>query len=75
MAVLSIMVELAESLPDVWGELFESDQEAASALTSQRELAAKLGAAVEVALGDSLDLRIPVSDRVGLQIDSGNQVS
>jgi tetratricopeptide (TPR) repeat protein len=50
LAMLSIMVELAESLPKIWGELFETDKEATDALESHKEKAAKLAAAVEVSL-------------------------
>jgi tetratricopeptide (TPR) repeat protein len=53
-AMLSIMVELAASLPDVWGELFETDKAAAEALASHKERAAKLIATVEVSLSATL---------------------
>jgi tetratricopeptide (TPR) repeat protein len=54
LAMLSIMVQLAETLPDVWSELFETDQEAADALASHKEQARKLAAAVEVSLDATL---------------------
>jgi tetratricopeptide (TPR) repeat protein len=54
LAMLSIMIELAESLPEVWGELFETDKEAADALASSKEQAARLAAAVEVSLDATL---------------------
>jgi hypothetical protein len=50
LAMLSIMVELAGSLPEVWKELFETDPEADAALAAYKERAVKLAAAVEVSL-------------------------
>jgi tetratricopeptide (TPR) repeat protein len=54
LAMLSVMIELAESLPDVWGELFETDEEAAAALASHKVRAGKLAAAVEVSLSATI---------------------
>ena len=55
LAMLSIMVELAESLPNLWGESFETDKGAEDALASHREHAAKLMSAVEVSLDATLN--------------------
>jgi hypothetical protein len=52
--MLSIRLELAKSLPDVWGELFETDRDAEEGLSSHLERAAKLAAAVEVSLEATL---------------------
>ncbi len=54
LAMLSIMVELAGSLPDVWKELFETDPEADAALAAYKGRAGKLAAAVEVSLDATL---------------------
>jgi tetratricopeptide (TPR) repeat protein len=50
LAMLTIMVELAAVLPEVWGEPFASDEEAALQLASYREQAQKLAAAVDLSL-------------------------
>jgi len=55
LAMLSILVELAESLPNLWDELFETDRGAEEALASHKEHAAKLIAAVEVSLDATLN--------------------
>src|SRR5689334_22424150 len=52
--MLSVMVELAGLLPDVWAEQFETDKEAEDALASYRERALKLAAAVELSLDATL---------------------
>lgn len=49
-ALLSIMIELAGKLPDVWDESFDSEEEAARALSEKKERAEKLAAAVGVSL-------------------------
>lgn len=54
LAMLSIMLELAESVPDVWGELFDTDKAAADALASHKEYAAKLIATVDLSLNATL---------------------
>jgi tetratricopeptide (TPR) repeat protein len=54
LAMLSIMIELAESLPEVWGEPFETNEKAEDALGSYRKQAAKLASAVEVSLDATL---------------------
>jgi tetratricopeptide (TPR) repeat protein len=50
LAMLTIMVELGAALPEVWGEPFESDEQATLQLTSYREQAQKLAAAVDLSL-------------------------
>lgn len=55
LAMLSIMIELAVALPDVWSELFETDAQATEALTSQKEHAARLAASVDLSLKATLN--------------------
>ncbi len=50
LAMIKIMIALAESLPDVWAENFKSNQKADEALDDHSEHAAKLVAAVELSL-------------------------
>ena len=50
LAMLKIMVALAEALPEVWAENFETDKKAEEALDEHRDHAAKLVAAVELSL-------------------------
>lgn len=50
LAMIKIMVALAETLPDVWSELFETDKKAGDALDEHREHARKLVAAVQLSL-------------------------
>ena len=50
LAMLSVTNELAAARPDVWNELYESDEEAEAALASRRSQAARLAGAVEVSL-------------------------
>jgi tetratricopeptide (TPR) repeat protein len=54
LAMLTIMIELADALPDVWNELFETDQESESELATHKERRTKLSAAVEVSLDATL---------------------
>ncbi|HEX8189876.1 MAG TPA: tetratricopeptide repeat-containing protein, partial [Pyrinomonadaceae bacterium] len=51
LAMLKIMIALAEALPEVWSENFDSDREAERVLEGHREHAAKLVAAVDLSLG------------------------
>jgi hypothetical protein len=48
--MLTFKIELAAALPDVWDEPFESEEEAALRLASDRDEARKLAAAVDLAL-------------------------
>ena len=50
LAMIKIMVALAEALPEVWAENFTTDKKAEEALDEHREHAAKLVAAVELSL-------------------------
>ena len=50
LAMVKAMVALAESHPDVWSDLFDSDSKAQEALAAHKERAAKLAAAVELSL-------------------------
>jgi len=50
LAMLKIMIELANALPEVWAEQFASDKKAVQALEEHSEHAAKLVAAVELSL-------------------------
>lgn len=50
LAMIKVMVALAEALPDVWAENFKTDKKAEEALEEHREHAAKLAAAVELSL-------------------------
>jgi tetratricopeptide (TPR) repeat protein len=50
LAMLSILLELAGVLPNVWNELFETDEEAQTQLSSYKEEATKLAAAVDMSL-------------------------
>ena len=50
LAMLTVLIELAQALPEVWSERFEKDKEAESQLDSLREQREKLAAAVEVSI-------------------------
>ena len=50
LAMIKIMVALAEAQPDVWAENFKTDKKAAEALEEHREHAAKLIGAIELSL-------------------------
>ena len=50
LALMKIMIALAEALPDVWAENFKTDEKAEAALDEHREHATKLVAAVELSL-------------------------
>jgi hypothetical protein len=50
LAMIKIMVSLAEAYPAIWTEQFKTDRKAAEALDEHRERAAKLSAAVELSL-------------------------
>lgn len=50
LAMLSIMIELADRKPEVWSDLFDTDGKAAEALASDKELATRLAATVETSL-------------------------
>ena len=50
LAMIKVMIELAESLPDVWLELFDTDKEAEDALQDHNEHATRLAGAVELSL-------------------------
>jgi hypothetical protein len=50
LAMIKIMVALAEALPQVWSEQFETDKKASDALDEHREHARKLVAAVQLSL-------------------------
>ncbi|HEV8371510.1 MAG TPA: tetratricopeptide repeat-containing protein [Pyrinomonadaceae bacterium] len=50
LAMLSILIELATKLPNIWNELFETDEEAEAKLGSYKEDAAKLAATVDISL-------------------------
>ena len=50
LAMLSILMELAGTLPDIWNELFETDEEAQAKLASYKEDGAKLAATVNMSL-------------------------
>jgi len=50
LAMLSILIELAGTLPGIWNELFETDEEAQAKLASHKEDAAKLAATVDMSL-------------------------
>jgi hypothetical protein len=54
LAMLIMRIELAESMPEIWKETFERDDEAAVVLSSLKERATKLAAAVEVSLDATL---------------------
>jgi hypothetical protein len=54
LAMLKVRTELAAALPDVWGERFDDDDEAARELTKLRTHAAKLAASVELSLDATL---------------------
>ena len=53
--MLSILIELAALLPNIWNELFESDEEAESKLISYKEDATKLAATVDMSLQATRD--------------------
>ncbi|HYH84120.1 MAG TPA: tetratricopeptide repeat-containing protein [Pyrinomonadaceae bacterium] len=50
LAMIKLMLGLAEALPDVWAEQFKKAREADAALEERTEQAAKLAAAVELSL-------------------------
>jgi tetratricopeptide (TPR) repeat protein len=50
LAMLRVMVALADSLPDAWAEQFDSDRKAAQELDERREMMSKLAASVAVSL-------------------------
>lgn len=50
LAMIKIMVALAEALPEMWAENFRTDKKAEEALDEHREHAAKLVSAVELSL-------------------------
>ena len=50
LAMLKVRLELAAALPDVWGENFDTDEEAAREVLSLKAQASKLAAYVELAL-------------------------
>lgn len=55
LAMLTIMIELAGKLPDVWNESFDSDDDADRALTTKREQAKRLAAAVDLSIEAALN--------------------
>jgi hypothetical protein len=50
LAMLKLMIALADAYPDVWAELFPTDKKADEALSDHKEHAQKLVAAVELSL-------------------------
>ena len=50
LALLRIRIELAEALPDVWSQTFDSDEDADRELRGSRQLADKLAISVEQSL-------------------------
>lgn len=50
LAMLKVMIALAEAMPGVWAEQFKNDKKAEEALEEHREHATKLVAAVELSL-------------------------
>lgn len=50
LAMLSIMIELATALPDVWNDLFDTDGKAAEALADAKQVALRLAATAETSL-------------------------
>lgn len=50
LALLTVKIALAESLPDVWGLSFESDAEAAQEITELKARRARLAASMELTL-------------------------
>ncbi len=54
LAMIKVMVALAEALPQVWRENFKTDKKAEAALDEHRENEAKLAAAVDLSLNASL---------------------
>ncbi len=54
LAMLTVLVELAEKLPDVWGERFEELEEAEKALTRKKKDHDQLSAGVELSLNAAL---------------------
>jgi tetratricopeptide (TPR) repeat protein len=50
LAMIKVMIALAEALPDVWGEQFETDRKAADALEDHSEHARQLVGAVQLSL-------------------------
>ena len=62
LAMLKILIALAERLPDVWTAQFPSDKKAAAALEEHQEHADKLAAAVQLSL-DSTFKRVKRQDK------------
>ncbi|HKP13011.1 MAG TPA: tetratricopeptide repeat-containing protein, partial [Blastocatellia bacterium] len=50
LALIKVMMALAEACPDVWADLFDTDKKAAESLEEHKERAAKLASAVELSL-------------------------
>ena len=50
LAMLSILIELAGVMPNIWSESFETDEEAQTKLASYKEEATKLASAVDMSL-------------------------
>jgi tetratricopeptide (TPR) repeat protein len=57
LAMLRVMLALADSLPDAWAEQFDSDRKAAQELDERREMMSKLAASVAVSL-DATERRL-----------------
>ena len=62
LAMLKILIALAERLPDVWAAQFPSDKKAVAALEEHKEHAEKLAAAVQLSL-DSTFKRLERQDK------------
>ena len=62
LAMIKIMVALAETLPEVWAENFKTDKKAEEALEEHREHASKLVAAVELSL-NAISRRLEREDK------------
>jgi hypothetical protein len=62
LAMLKILIALAEQLPDVWAAQFPTDKKAAAALEEHQEHADKLAAAVQLSL-DSTFKRLERQDK------------
>jgi hypothetical protein len=50
LAMQSVLIELAQALPEVWSERFERDRDAESDLEERKEQREKLAAAVEISI-------------------------
>ncbi len=55
LAMLSMMIELATLMPDVWSAEFEDEDESNRALTSQKDHASRLAAAVKISLDAQME--------------------